>query len=81
MVGGTHLSIGEVARLYRVPQWRARRVVDAIEPNLPRCGLYRLVPRELLKQIEAELQRPQSRRRERRPAAGCRTVLQEVVER
>jgi len=53
----THLTIGEVATIYDVPSWKIRRVVDAIDAEIPRVGLYRMVPRPLLGVIAEDLQR------------------------
>jgi len=50
----THLTIGELAALLGRPQWEIRKVVDALGP-VPRAGLYRLVPRDLLPKIKAAL--------------------------
>lgn len=52
-----HFTIGEVARIYGEPQWRIRRIVDALDPHLPRAGQYRLVPRDMLPLIGVELDR------------------------
>jgi len=50
-----HLTVGDVARLYAVDLWQVRRVVDALEAEIPRVGRYRLIPRELLGEIAADL--------------------------
>ena len=50
-----HLTVGEVARLFSVDDWRVRRVVDGLDSELPRAGLYRLIPRHLLPTIAIEL--------------------------
>ncbi len=52
-----HLTIGEVAKLYATDLWRIRKIVDALGVNIPRAGLYRLVPRVHLAAIGAELHR------------------------
>jgi hypothetical protein len=52
-----HLTTGEIAAHFEVKSWQARRAVDALGQAIPRAGLYRLVPRDLLPQIEAELRR------------------------
>lgn len=40
-----------------VPSWKARRVVDAIAPDLPRVVNYRLIPRSMIPAILEELER------------------------
>jgi hypothetical protein len=40
-----------------VPDWKARRVVDALAPNLPRVVNYRLIPRTMVPAIIQELTR------------------------
>ena len=57
MSSTTHLTVGEVAEIYGVPDWKIRRVVDSLDAEIPRAGLYRLIPRELLGVIAVELQR------------------------
>ena len=52
----THLTVGEVARIYTLPLWKTRRLIDSLGIEIPRAGLYRLVPRELIPMIEMELQ-------------------------
>jgi hypothetical protein len=51
----SHLTTGEIATLFGVPGWAARRAVDALGESIPRAGLYRLVPRDLLPRVEAKL--------------------------
>jgi hypothetical protein len=51
------LTVGQLAERFSIPEWLARRVVDALGADVPRAGLYRLVPRSLLGKIEAELRR------------------------
>ena len=50
----SHLTTGEVARIFGVGEWRIRRIVDLL-PGVERAGLYRLVPRSLLPEIGAKL--------------------------
>ena len=57
MSASTHLTIGEIAAFFGVEDWQARRAVDSLGAEIPRAGLYRLVPRILLGQVAAELQR------------------------
>jgi hypothetical protein len=54
----SHLTVGEVARIFQAPEWRVRKIVDSLGPEIPRAGLYRLVPRSMLAAIGAKLQRP-----------------------
>jgi len=53
----THLTITEVARRLKAPSWKIRRLVDSLDATIPRAGLYRLVPVEILPRIIAELQK------------------------
>ena len=53
----THFTIGELEIIYSEPAWKVRRVVDALDVEIPRAGLYRLVPRELIGVIGAKLER------------------------
>ena len=39
-----HLTVGETARLYDVAQWRIRKIVDELDADIPRAGMYRLIP-------------------------------------
>jgi hypothetical protein len=50
-------TTGQIAAMYRVADWQARRAVDAIGKPIPRAGLYRLVPSEMLGELEEELRR------------------------
>jgi hypothetical protein len=51
-------TIGELAEHYHEPEWKIRRVVDAIDPHVARAGQYRLVPHDLLAAIGDKLQQP-----------------------
>lgn len=53
----SHFTVGQVSELYDAPGWRIRRIVDALGVTIPRAGQYRLIPREHLPQIGAELRR------------------------
>ncbi len=53
----TYLTIGDVVRDYGIAAWQARRAVDALGVQLPRAGLYRLIPSDLLPRLEEELRR------------------------
>ena len=55
MISPSHLTVGQVATFYGVPAWRIRRIVDSLDIDVPRAGLYRLIPREMLKAIGAKL--------------------------
>ena len=44
----THLTVGEIAELLDAPRWRIREIVDGLDVEIPRAGLYRLVPRQYL---------------------------------
>jgi len=51
----SHYTTGEIAALYGVPGSAARRAIDALGEDIPRAGLYRLVPAGLLARVEAQL--------------------------
>lgn len=51
----SHLTVGEVAKIFDVPAWKVRRVVDELASEVPRAGLYRLIPRDLLGVIAEKL--------------------------
>ena len=53
----THLTVGEVAKFYGLPDWKIRRAVDSLNVEIPRAGRYRLIPREMLGVVAAELDR------------------------
>jgi hypothetical protein len=65
----THLTTTEIAARYGAPAWLVRRVVDGLGADVPRAGLYRIVPVELLPRIEAALVEAGSLRR--KEAAPC----------
>jgi hypothetical protein len=56
MSPASHLTIGQVAKIFDAPEWKIRRIVDSISPEVQRLGLYRLVPRAMLPEIGAKLQ-------------------------
>lgn len=62
-MSGDVLTIGQLSETLTescpvaVPTWKARRVVDAIAPNLPRVVNYRVVPKTLIPAIVEELER------------------------
>ncbi len=51
------LTVGQVADFFQTPAWRIRRIVDTIGDEVPRAGLYRLIPRSMLPAIAARLQK------------------------
>jgi hypothetical protein len=53
----THLTTGEIAAELGVPGWMVRRAVDALGENIPRAGLYRLIPSALVDRVRAEVQK------------------------
>lgn len=61
------LTTGEVAPKLKVPVWLVRAVCDSINADLPRAGLYRLVPAGLIPKIKAEIDARE--KREKRGAA------------
>ena len=52
----SHLTTGQVASFYGVPEWRVRKIVDSLDCDIPRAGLYRMIPRDVLPAIAARLQ-------------------------
>jgi excisionase family DNA binding protein len=44
MAEQTHFTTSEIADSYSAPSWLVRRIVDALGDDVPRAGLYRLVP-------------------------------------
>jgi hypothetical protein len=52
----SHLTTGQVAAFYNVPAWRIRKIVDSLDCEIPRVGLYRMIPRNVLPAIAARLQ-------------------------
>ena len=57
------LTVREVAAVFDVPQSRVRRIVDSFDPPVARAGLYRLIPRDALATIAAQLGERRSRER------------------
>ena len=53
----SHSTVGEIATAYGLPAWKIRRATDALDADIPRAGQYRLIPREQLGALAAELQR------------------------
>ena len=51
----SHPTIGQIARIFCVPEWKIRRIVDSLDPEVQRAGLYRVVPRAMLPEIGAKL--------------------------
>ena len=56
MLTKSHYTTGELAVLFGVPGWAVRRAIDALGEDVPRAGLYRLVPQKLLPRLLAKLQ-------------------------
>jgi hypothetical protein len=54
----SHLTVGEVARIFQAPEWRVRKIVDSLAPEIQRAGMYRLIPRAMLATIGAKLPAP-----------------------
>jgi hypothetical protein len=65
------LTIGTIADLLGQPAWRVRKAVDALMPDVPRCGQYRAVPRALLGAIQDKLTRPKRKDKRRSKPAGA----------
>jgi hypothetical protein len=60
MSANQYVTIGQLTRtppFCGVPAWKLRRAVDALGVGVMRAGLYRLVARDLLPRLEAELRR------------------------
>ena len=55
------LTIGDVADFFGEPDWKIRRIVDALPDEIQRIGRYRLIHRELLPKIGVILQERNSR--------------------
>lgn len=53
----TPKTTGEVAAQFNVPEWAVRRIVDAIDADVPRAGRFRLIFPSMLGPIETELRR------------------------
>ncbi len=51
------LTIGQLAKRFDQPEWKIRRIVDAVSGEVPRFGLYRAVPVALLPKIIERLAR------------------------
>jgi hypothetical protein len=54
-VTSQYLTIGQLAERFGIATWQARRAVDTVLPDLPRAGLYRLVPMNAIDRIESAL--------------------------
>ncbi len=65
-----HFTTGKVAALLGAPTWKIRRILDGLDPHLPRAGLYRLVPESLLGKVSEELQKRGRLQQEESPS--CR---------
>jgi hypothetical protein len=60
----SYYTTGEIAALYGVPCWAVRRVIDALGGDVPRAGLYRLIPCDLLGRVKEKLREAGYLRRE-----------------
>ena len=49
------LSVGDISRLLGAEPHQVRRSVDRLGVDVPRVGRYRMVPRQLLPSIAADL--------------------------
>jgi hypothetical protein len=56
MCQSSNLTVGQVAEIYAVPEWKIRRIVDSMGTEIQRAGLYRLIPRSMLPAIGMKLQ-------------------------
>jgi hypothetical protein len=56
MCQSSNLTTGQVAAIFATPEWKIRRIVDSMGPEIQRAGLYRLIPRSMLPAIGARLQ-------------------------
>jgi hypothetical protein len=50
-------TTSQICSRYHIADWQARRVVDNLGVKLPRFGLYRMIPAQLLGAVEVELRR------------------------
>jgi hypothetical protein len=63
MPANRYLTIGKLAAAiestsgHAVPEWKLRRVIDAFGADIPRAGLYRLVPDRMVGDVIVELRR------------------------
>ena len=57
MASKAHITTGELAAELGEPIWRVRRTADALGVDLPRAGLYRLIPPPLAERIRAVLKK------------------------
>ncbi len=64
------LTTSQLARLFDVPSWRIRRIVDALDTDIPRIGGYRMITRKLLGKIATELEQLNAPADTRAVAAG-----------
>jgi hypothetical protein len=51
------LTTTQAAVHFGVAPWQIRAVADAMEDDVPRAGLYRLIPTAMLDVVEAKLRR------------------------
>jgi hypothetical protein len=58
----SHFTTGQLARQMHEPEWRVRRAVDALGEEIPRAGLYRLVPASMVPAVQRQLSRKAAQR-------------------
>jgi hypothetical protein len=51
-----HLTTGQLATFFNLPIWKVRRAVDSLPGELPRAGMYRMVPRSRLGELAVVMQ-------------------------
>jgi len=51
----THLTVGQLAEMFGLPTWKVRRAVDSLGGDIPRAGMYRMVPRARLGELAVAL--------------------------
>lgn len=55
MTQKSFFTVGQLADRLHEPEWKVRRAVDSLDTEIPRAGQYRLVPSEMLPEIDAKL--------------------------
>ena len=48
-------TVGQLAKRFGRPEWKIRRVVDALNCDVPRIGPYRAIPADMVSQIAERL--------------------------
>ena len=67
----TGSTTGQVATRLGDHPWRIRRIVDELQPDLPRVGQYRIVPESLIPKIQARLEECKTKCRQGRAVASA----------